>query len=180
MAAINLKDLGGVVKYGGGVLRVVECDDAGTLVSSDYTDLGYIEVTDVFDELEEELVYDETGNLIKRRDGNRSVGMAVTLMQTNKEIIDFIKNSKNKYYTLYYKMSKTNDINSKTQELFAGIASIKPSFRITSGQKKVPITISFMPNESQISISTPNTLFGSVRSTAVTIDVREYYTITET
>lgn len=180
MASVNLKDKGGIVKYGGGILRVIECDDTGTTSSSDYTDLGYIEVTEIFDEREEEKVFDETGNIVQRKYGNRDVGMSVTLMQTNKEVIDFIKNAETKYYTLYYKMTKTGDINAKTQELFVGIATIKPSFRIQSGQKRIPVTIQFLPNESLITITAPNTLFGAVATTNVTIAAGSYYAIVET
>ncbi len=180
MAIINLKDKGGVIKHSGGVLRVSECDDTGVLSGSDSTDLGYIEVSEFFDEYTEEKVYDETGDVIAKKLGDRDVGMTATLMQSNKEIIDFIRGAKDKFYTLYYKLTKTKGINAKTQELFVGIVTIKPSFRIQSGQKKIPISIQFLPNESQIIISSPNTLFGSVATSNVTIPVRDYYTIVET
>jgi hypothetical protein len=180
MASVNLKDVGGVVKHGGGVLRVIECNDSGTLTGSDYTDLGYIEVTEVYDTTDEEKVFDETGKIIRRNEGNRDVGINVTLMQTNKEVIDFIKGARNKFYTLYYKMSKTGDVNTKTQELFAGICTINPSFKISSGQKKIPVTIQFLPNETAITITAPNTLFGAVATANVSIPANAYYSIVET
>jgi hypothetical protein len=80
---------------------------------------------------------------------------------------------------LYYKTTKTGDVNAKTQELFVGICQIKPSFRIQSGQKRIPITIQFLPNETAITISTPATLFESVETDNVIIAANAYYKIVE-
>lgn len=179
MADVNLKDKGGIVKYGGGVLRVSECSDAGVLVGSDFTDLGYIEVTDFKDDRAEEKTFDETGAIVKRNYGDRDILFEATLMQTNVEVLDFIMAAENKYYTLYYKATKTGDINAKTQELFAGICQIKPSIRIQSGQKRLPISIQMLPNESAISITTPATLFESVETDTVVIAANAYYKIVE-
>lgn len=179
MADVNMKDIGGITKYGGGVLRLSDCSDAGVLTGADFIDLGYIEVTEFFDDRDEEKVYDETGNIVQRKYGNRDVGMTATLMQSNAAILDFLIAAEDKYYTLYYKASKTGDMNGKTQELFVAIAKIKPAFRVQSGQKKVPISITFLPNETQVTISTPQTLFESIAATTITIAAGAYYDIVE-
>lgn len=180
MSDTTLKDAGGIFKYGGGVLKVSECDDAGGTVSADYTDLGYIEVTEFIDEVSEEVIKDETGSQVKKVYGDRTVQLNATLMQTNVEVLDFIIGSKAKYFQLYYKSSKTGDSNGKTQELFGGIVQITPAIRVRSGERKLPISITFLNNEAAITIATPNTTYGSIRSTTVTIPANEFYDIVET
>lgn len=181
MADTNLKDKGGIFKHGGGVLRVVSCTDAGGTPGTDFTDLGYIEVTEFYDERGDEDIFDETGKVVKRRTTNRSVGMDVTLMQSNVELIDWLigTNTESSYWHLYYKRSKTGDVNAKTQELFAAIVQIKPSVRIRSGDQKIPIRIVFLPNEAAVTITAPNTLFESVETDNVVIAANAYYKIVE-
>lgn len=180
MADTILRDIGGIVRNGGGILRVIETNDSGTFTAGDFTDLGFIEVTEFYDDITSREIYDETGNLVKDLYENRTVGMDVTLMQTNVEVIDFIKASADRYYTLYYKMSKTSDVNGKTQELFAAIARIKPAFRLKSSDKKIALQIRFSPNPAQVTIASPATNFGSVRTSDVVIGAGEYYKVVET
>lgn len=179
MADVNLKDSGGIVKYGGGILKVSACDDAGGTVSADQTDLGYIEVTEFIDEVTEEIIKDETGSQVKKVYGDRSVQLNCTLMQTNVEVLDFIKAAEGKFYQLYYKMTKTADINGKTAELFGGICQITPSIRVRSGEKKIPISITFLNNESAITVATPNTTYGAVETDNVVIAANGFYKIVE-
>jgi hypothetical protein len=182
MADTNLKDKGGIFKHGGGVLRVVSCDDAGGTPGTDFVDLGYIEITEFYDERGDEDIFDETGKVIKRRTTERTVGLDATLMQANVEVVDWLMttNTESSYWHLYYKRSKTGDVNGKTQELFAAIAQIKPSIRIKSGEQKIPIRIVFLPNESAVTISSPNTLFESVYASSVVIAANTYWKIVET
>lgn len=183
MADLNLKDKGGIFKHGGGALRVVTCSDAGVVIGTDFTDLGYIEVTEFYDERGDEDIFDETGKVVKRRTTDRTVGMDVTLMQANVEIITWLMetNTEQTYYHLYYKRSKSGDVNGKTQELFAAIAQIKPSIRIRSGDQKIPIRIVFLPNESAVVIdNTPTNLFDSLALGDVTIAADTYWEIVET
>lgn len=181
MADTNLKDKGGIFKHGGGVLRLVSCTDEGGTPGTDFVDLGYIEVTEFYDERGDEDIFDETGKVVKRRTTNRTVGMDVTLMQANAEVIDWLMttNTESSYWHLYYKRSKTGDVNAKTQELFAAIVQVKPSIRIRSGEQKIPIRIVFLPNESAVTITAPNTLFESVYASNVVIAANSYYKIVE-
>jgi hypothetical protein len=181
MADTNLKDKGGIFKHGGGVLRVVSCTDAGGTPGTDFTDLGYIEVTEFYDERGDEDIFDETGKQVKRRSTDRTVGMDVTLMQADAGVIDWLMttNTESSYWHLYYKRSKTGDVNGLTQELFAAIAQIKPSIRIRSGDQKIPIRIVFLPNETAITITAPATLFESVETDNVVIAANAYWKIVE-
>ena len=180
MADNNMKDAGGVIKHGGGVLRLQACSDAGVVSSVDFIDLGFIEVTEFIDEVGETIYRDETGNQIKKVYEDRVVQLNATLMQTNVEILDFLKAASTLYYQLYYKASKTGDMNSKTQELFGGICQITPSFRVRSGEKRIPISILFLENQAEISIATPQTNYESVHASTVVIAARGYYKIVET
>lgn len=179
MADANLKDAGGVIKHGGGILQVSECDDAGGSVSVDQTNLGFIEVTEFIDEVSETIYRDETGNQIKKVYEDRVVQLNATLMQTNVEILDFLKAASTKYYQLYYKSSKTGDMNGKTQELFGGICQITPSFRVRSGEKRIPISILFLENQTAITITGANTTYGAIETDNVVIAANGYYKIVE-
>jgi hypothetical protein len=102
-------------------------------------------------------------------------------MQANAEVFTWLMttNTESSYWHLYYKRSKTSDVNGLTQELFAAIAQVKPSFRIRSGEQKIPIRIVFLPNEAEITITAPNTLFESVETDNVVIPINAYYKIVE-
>lgn len=179
MADVNYKDAGGVIKHGGGRLRLAACDDQGVVSVVDFIDLGYIEVTEWIDEVGSTIYRDETGNQIKKVYEDRVVQLNATLMQTNVEILDFIKAAGTLYYQLYYKASKTGDMNSKTQELFGAICQITPSVRIRSGEKRLPIEILFLENQNAINIATPNTNYESVETDTVVIAANAYYKIVE-
>lgn len=179
MADVNLKDSGKVIKHGGGILILSECDDAGGSVSPDQTTMPFIEVTEFTDELTSEIYRDETGNQVRKVYQDRTVQLNVTLMQTDADTIAFIRSAETKYYQLYYKMSKTGDMNAKTQELFGAICQITPAVKITSGTKRLPIEILFLENQASITISLPNTTYSSIVTTDVVIPAKAYYKIVE-
>ena len=70
MATNDYTDKGMVSKYGGGILKVREVDDAGAYTSGDTYVLGYLETTTVKYEKPKEDIHDETGSLIKSLFGN--------------------------------------------------------------------------------------------------------------
>lgn len=179
MADVTLRDAGGILKYGGGIIKVSECDDAGGTPSADQTELGYIEVTEFINEVSEEIIKDETGSQVKKVYGDRTVQLNATLMQTNVEVIDFLLGAENKFYQLYYKMSKTGDVNAKTQELFGGICQITPAVRIKSNEKRIPISITFLKNESAITITSPKTTYDAVEADDIVIPAGAYMKIVE-
>jgi hypothetical protein len=172
-----IRDKGAITKYGGGVIKILEVDDSGTPVSgATAIDLGYIQETVFSDQTETEAVSDETGNKVQEFEGQRNVKLTATLMQTNKEVLDLVKEVRGKYYQVYYLSSK--NINGKAQEIVFAIGRIKPAIELNSLQKRVPIEINFLKNEATIHVNT-DTIYGGYAD-GVNILAGEYYTIVET
>lgn len=176
------KDKGRIIKYGGGVLKVKEVTDAGADLSTPATpvDLGYILDTEVSFEAETEDIQDETGDKVASLPGATNVVMTGMLLQSDFELLDFLRDSTfGKFYQVYYKMSRTNEMDGKTQELFAGICKIKPMLRVKAGDKKVPFEIKILVNDANISLTGLTSTYGSAADTA-TIPARKYYELVET
>jgi hypothetical protein len=72
---------------GGGIFEV--CDNEEFI----YSELGYLESTRLLDEIETEDIYYETGRYQSLLCGNEKVVVETTLLQTNKDEIDFIRNN---------------------------------------------------------------------------------------
>lgn len=171
------RDKGAITKYGGGIIKILEVDDSGTPLSgATAIDLGYIQETVFSDQTETEAVNDETGNKVQEFEGQRNVKLTATLMQTGKDVLDLVKQVRGKYYQVYYLSSK--DINGKKQEIVFAIGRIKPAIELNSLQKRVPIEINFLKNETQITVQVSTTYGGY--ATSVTIGAGEYYAIVET
>lgn len=181
MATNNYKDKGAIKKFGGGVLKVREVDEDGTYSAGDLFDLGYIQDCGIRFVTEEEDVPDETGQVVTTLPQNDVAKVEGIFMQTNKNMIDFLRDlTQNKFYQLYYKSSKTGDMNGLTQEIFIGIVKIKRQIEVKANTKRIPFEMTMLSNASAISITTPNSVYGSVRSATVTIGAGEYFHIAET
>jgi len=177
----DLTDKGQIIKYGGGVLAVRPVDDAGTYSSGDVTTFGKLLDVELKYDKPMEDIQDETGNMVASLPGVVATGLTGTFMQSGVALLDFLRDdTEGKFYQLYYKMSPTNGMDGKTQELFAGICVIKPSFSLKSGEKRIPFEIKFLKNDDAITITTPNSVFGSVHTSTVTIPIGKYYDIVET
>jgi len=187
------KDKGSIVKYGGGILKAVEVNDLGERTvdpAPDVHDLGYILDTELSYDTEIEDIPDESGSVVASLPGAETVKLTGLFLQTDSVLLDFLRDSTgDKFYRIYYKMTRTNELNTKTQELFGGICKIKPMFRVKAGDKKVPFEITMLNNDSAIALiiadpegaaidDTPSTIFGAVATTA-TIAANSYYEITE-
>jgi hypothetical protein len=171
------RDKGAITKYGGGIIKILEVDDSGTPISgAEAIDLGYIQETIFTDQTETEAVSDETGNKVQEFEGQRNVKLTATLMQTGKDVLELVKQVRGKYYQVYYLSSK--DVNRKKQEIVFAIGRIKPAIELNSLQKRVPIEINFLKNETQITILV-SSVFGGYAISA-TIPPGEYYAIVET
>ena len=180
MATNDYTDKGYVSKYGGGILKVREVDDAGTYTSGDTYVFGYIQETNLKYDKPKEDIADETGAVVKSLFGNAAVGLTGIFMQSNTTLLDFLRDStEGKYYQLYYKMTPTSDLNGVTQELFAAIAVITPKFELASGTRRPPFEITFLKNDAQVQIASPDSVFGSVETDTVTIPAGKYYDIVE-
>lgn len=180
MASYNYTDKGYISKYGGGVLKIREVSDAGAYTSGDDYTLGYIQETNFKFEKPKEDIPDETGNTIKSLFGNATFVLSGIFMQSNTTLLDFLRdNTEGKYYQLYYKMTPTGDLNGVTQELFAAICVITPKFELVSGTRRPPFEITFLKNDAQITIASPDSVFGSIETDTVTIGAGKYYDIVE-
>jgi len=180
MATNDYTDKGYISKYGGGILKVREVDNAGAYTSGDTYVFGYIQETSFKYEKPKEDIPDETGAIIKTLAGNASVVLTGIFMQSNMTLLDFLRdNTENTYWQLYYKMVPTGNLNGLTQELFGGICVITPKFELVSGTRRPPFEITFLKNDSAISIPNPDSVFGSVETGTVTIDAGKYYEIVE-
>lgn len=181
MATYNYKDKGAIVKFGGGVLKVREVDEDGAYTSGDLFDLGYIQDAGIRFITEEEDVPDETGQVVTTIQQADVVKLEGTFMQTNKSLIDFLRDlTIGKFYQVYYKSTKTGGINALTQEVFCGIVKIKRMIENKANTKRMNFEMTLLSNPTAISITTPNSVYGSVRSATVTIGAGEYFNITET
>ena len=173
------KDKGSIVLKGGGVLKVIECDDAGSPTGS-AVDLGYIETTGlVMATTNDNDVMDETGSVVAHNDGDTSYKLTGTFLQTNKDLHDLIRDSVGKFYQVYYKCTPTGKMNTKTQELFGGIGRFKRQFEIKAGAKKAPFEITFLNNDTAISIATPNTTYGAIATATQTIAIGDCVELSE-
>lgn len=152
----------------------------GTAKEFNVTTFGYIqEITVKYTKPKEELA-DETGAIVSSKPGVAEAGILGILMQSNMTLLDFLRdNTENKYYLVYYKMCPTGDLNGVTQELFAGIAVITPGFELVSGTRRPPFEITFLKNNSAITIPEPDVIFGAIATSDITIVAAKYYDIVE-
>lgn len=180
MATTDFTDKGFISKYGGGVLEVREVDDAGAYSSGNTTIFGYIQETSFKYEKTKEDIKDETGATIKSLAGDAEVVLTGILMQSNTTLLDFLRDStENKYYQLFYKMTPTGDLNGVTQELFGAICVFTPKFELVSGTRRPAFEITFLKNDSEITIASPDGVFNCVETDTVTIAATKYYELVE-
>jgi len=180
------KDKGKIIKYGGGLLRVIALtDDTGSTSSGTVKDLGYVDEVSIAYNSETESVQDETGNTVANLPGNTTVKMTGTFLQSDVDLLDFLRDSTvGTFYRVYHKMSAGAAMNGKTQEFFGAIGVIKPMFEVKSKSKKIPFEINFLRNDSAIAMTTtqaPMTLFGAtdVAAQTGTIAANKYFVILE-
>jgi hypothetical protein len=181
MASYNYKDKGKIIKFGGGNLAVREVSDAGVYSAGDDYNLGYINDVGIKFETAIEDIKDETGSVVASLESEDTVKLEGVFMQTGKDLIEFLRDKTvGKFYQLYYKMTPTNQMNGTTQEIFAGIVKIKRMIDVKANTKRIPFEMTILNNDAAISITTPNTVFGSVTTATVTIDANTYFEIVET
>lgn len=173
------KDKGSIRKWGGGELWYQLCNDTtGVATSSNnWATLGYIQETKLSDMTETEEFADETGNVVSEDEGKRVVKLTGLFMQTDKDTIDFLKETvRGNFYNIY---QKSGTLNAKTQEIFYGICRIKPQAEVASGVKRIPFEITVLKNDSAISSIAVSNITG-VAATTPTIPASQYYLVVET
>ncbi len=152
----------------------------GVVTDANVDTLGYIaETTFNYDKPMEDVV-DETGNLVASLPGMANVKFSGLLLQSGVLLLDFLRdNSEDKFYQMYYKMTPTDGMDGKTQELFAGIVKVKPLIEVKSGTRRPPFEFTFLENDSAITVLNPDQVYGSDATSAV-IAASKFYKITET
>lgn len=173
------KDKGAIKKWAGGSLWYQACGDDGTPTSADaWAEMGYIQESKLSDATEEEAIYDETGNQVTSLEGNRTVKFTGLFMQTEKDRIDFLKDTvRGKFYNIYHSQGV---VNGKTQEMIYGICTIKPQIEIASGTKRMPFEFTVLKNDSAISSLAITTITGKAATSPQTIPAGGYYLVIET
>lgn len=166
-----------VTKLGGGDIQVYEVDQDGSPVDgAAWKPLGYIETSSIKDETTQTDYPDETGNVVTVDDEVRTVSLTGNLMQTDKDLLDFLKEGcRNKYFAVYQNAGMNEG---KVQEVFYGICKIRPLIDVTSGTKRPPFEIKALKNETALvfgdgGIEVP----AESEAVAATIPAGEYYYI---
>lgn len=185
------RDIGKIYQHGGGRVMVCQVDENGVPISgATFEDLGYIQDFELRDETPMDEIVDETGNVIKRVYGTRTVDITATLMQVSKSIIDFLNNTtgylSNKYYAVYTLRTRPESAEGDAyQELIAGLCQIKPMINVKYPQPRLPIEISVLYNSSAITLSNSQTnglfylaspqYYTKATDTNFTIAIGKYY-----
>lgn len=179
------KNRSAIKKFSGGTWMVLPiADEVAGPASTDtgWLTLGYVQESTLSDSTETEDIKDETGGVVNTDEVERTVKINGLLMQSDKDTIDFLKETvRGKYYMVYH-YDGIND--GSWQEYWFGICQIKPMVEIASGTKRIPFEISVLKNDSAIAFGdTSEVDVPSVAKDAtITGDIAAgtYYTITET
>jgi hypothetical protein len=153
------KNAGNIRVRGGGVLKILlvtSTGPAGTEVAADWIDLGYIETNGVTDQMDEEEYQDETGDVVQTDFSNRVVKLSGNLMQSDLDLITYLKETvRDNYFSIYWLSDK--NINNKRQELVFPICKISPGFELVSGTKRPPFNATVLKNASAINYDAAGT-----------------------
>ena len=186
------KDKGAIKKFSGGVWRFcqlsdeeagVKAADAVDGTSTYWLDPGYVQESTLSDSTETEDVMDETGGVVNTDEITRTVKITGLFMQTDKGLIDFLKDTvRGKYYAVFHYDGINNG---KYQDYHFGICQIKPMIEIASGTKRIPFEISVLKNSSLIPVggaseAVMTTEAHSSETDAYNIAANGYYTLVET
>lgn len=170
------KDKGAIKKFSGGSLWYQECTDAGAALGSPDTwhTFGYIQESKLSDMTDEESIYDETGGQVTSLEGNRTVKFSGLFMQTDKDHIDFLKETvRGKFYHIYHSQGI---VNGTTQEMLYGICSIKPQVEIASGTKRMPFEFTVLKNDAELTSVSTSGITGASAAT-ITVPASQYYAV---
>lgn len=185
MALSITKLKSGINTKGGGVIRVVERNEDGTVIAgAPVIDLGYLKDVTLSDKTPSENLKDETGLTITQELGDREVMVSGTFMQSNKEILDIAEECRGKYYSLYRLNSRPGS--TTAQEIFYAVGTITPQFEIKFPGGELPFEYKASAVQSAVSISgtaltsSPSAGFGAYTSTTVTIPANRFYKVVET
>lgn len=147
------KDKGNIKRKSGGSWKIAVSADSGpatTLAAADWGDLGFVKVNTKRNKVDRIKDYDESGKLVVDEKGNVDRSLSITLMQTDKTLLEFIRNTadtSNTFYSLYH---YDGIANGKYREELYPICKIASDFEINSDNQEMVIQVSILDNESAI------------------------------
>lgn len=174
-----------IKKFGGGKIYALPIADpvAGAKASDDsdgsnWVPFGYVESSTLNDNTEIEDIKDETGSVVDSDEVERVVKFTGVLMQSDKETLDFFRNTvREKYYMVY---RDAGEVDGQQQEHIFGICTIKPMIEVETGRKRIPFEITVLKNASAIAYGGTDVALPTVATvTSGTIPAGEYYSIEE-
>lgn len=171
------KDKGSIRKFGGGELWYKSVSDDGQTPSGSWATFGYVGESKLSDVTENESIADETGNTVASLEANRVVKFSGLFMQTDKDTIDFLKETvRGNFYLIYH---NGGTLNGKTQEIVYGICTIKPQVEVATGTKRIPFEFTVLKNEAAMTTIALTGITG-VKVPTPTIPAGQYYIVSET
>ena len=177
------KKRGAIKKFSGGILKYLPITATGPTGSEAYDEwipLGYIQESTLSDVTETEDIVDETGDIVETDYQNRIIKLTGTLMQTDKDTLQFLKETcRDNYYSIFHYQGSVNGFH---QEVIYGLCMIKPQVIVASGTKRPPFEITVLKNEAVYAYGgsgeTDLPTDANVASTAIAAGL--YYVIDET
>ena len=144
------KDKGNIKRKSGGIWKIAAATDAGpatSLAAADWGDLGFVKINSKKNKVDRIRDFDESGKLVVDEKGNVDRALSLTLMQTDKALVEFIRNTadtSNTYYALYH---YDGIANGKYREEFYPICKIDSNFEINSDNQEMAINVSILDND---------------------------------
>ena len=145
------KDKGNIKRKSGGIWKIAASTDSGPATSLVAGDWGYVKKTVVNNKVDRVRDFDESGALVVDEKGNVDRNLQLTLMQTDKALLEFIRNTADvagTYYALYHYDGVANGY--YREDVFP-ICKIDSNFSIDSDAQEIMINVSIVDNAAAIS-----------------------------
>lgn len=166
MAFTITKDAGKITNKGGGVLKIWEVNEDGSIKSPmTVVDLGYVQDSDFTDTTPSENISDETLETVITVLGNREVMLSGNLLQSGLQMLELLDETRGKFFGAYKKFA---DLDGYHEELFLGRGTVTPSISLKAPNPRTNYEIKFSKLDSAVTYdSTACTLIGASASSAV-------------
>ncbi len=175
MADTILKSPGSIAIHGGGVLALEQVSADGQTPTLPWIDIGTIQTFSHKDDTTVKKEADETGNIAAINLDVRDVIETGTVMESNAALINFFKDTARDTFFRAYKY--LGIVNGKKQEAWFPLCKIVPKIELTSGTKRIPFEIHFMPVSAATTFATAP---ASAAGSPPVIAAGSYYALTET
>lgn len=162
-----------ITNAGGGICRIWEVNENGQpVLPMVVTDIGYCADSNFNAVIETEEVKDETLKTVAVLEGEQTVSLTGTLLQSGLEMLELISETRGKYFGCY---KKFGDTNGKYNEIVFGRGVVTPKISIKNPKPRPEFEIKFAIIESAVTYdSTAMSQIGAKASSAL-IPAGEYY-----